>query len=101
MTETNFSQIEVREESIVRIQGNPPVCYLIAMPEGSEYEGLNFWHPAKCTFKKKAGGYKLSFRKDEWKFKLYSQSKSDAAKFECRVILDADTMIACWQNSNN
>lgn len=96
MSKATFAQITVGEENIVRVQGNPPECFLISMPIGSEYEGLNFWHPAKCTFKMKHGGYRLSFRKGDWEFKLYSRSGNNSDKFECLATINADEMISCW-----
>ena len=98
VAKATFAQITVGDADIVRVQGEPPSCYLIAMPKGSVYEGLRFWHPAQCTFRMKRGGYRLSFRKDDWEFKLYSQSEEDIGKYECRVILNADEMLSCWQS---
>lgn len=101
MTKPQYSQIRISESDIVRVKGNPPECYLIKMPEGSLYEGLNFWHPAKCTFKMKHGGYRLSFRPDEWRFKLYTNCKDSDDRYECRVELTAEEMLSCWETQEN
>jgi hypothetical protein len=95
---STYKQLRITDDDIVRVEGDPPVAYLVRMPEGSVYEGLNFWHPAKCTFKIKRGGYRLSFRPDVWRFKLYPNTKEDVERYECRVIIDADEMLSCWAN---
>jgi hypothetical protein len=100
MTKPTYKQIRVTDNDVVRIEGSPPVAYLIKMPEGSPYEGLNFWHPAQCTFKIKRGGYRLSFRPDVWHFKLYSGSKEEDERYECRAEINADEMISCWTNND-
>lgn len=99
MNKATYKQICVRDSDVVRIEGEPPKAYLIKMPEGSPYEGLNFWHPAKCTFKMKRGGYRLSFRPDVWHFKLYSGNKDDNDRYECRTEIGADEMMSCWAYS--
>lgn len=101
MAKPQYAQIKITESDIVRVNGDPPECYLIKMPEGSAYEGLNFWHPAKCTFKMKRGGYRLSFRPDVWRFKLYASCKDNDERYECRVELDAGEMLSCWNNGDD
>lgn len=93
-----YRQIRVDDNDVVRVEGNPVKAYLIRMPEGSPYEGLNFWHPAKCTFKLKRGGYRLSFRPDVWRFKLYPGHKEDTKRYECCAVIGADEMLSCWAN---
>jgi len=99
MNKPTYKQIYVTNDDVVCVKGEPPVAYLIKMPEGSKYEGLNFWHPAKCTFEMKRGGYRLSFRPDAWCFKLYSGQKEETERYECRVEINADEMLSCWANN--